>query len=513
MNEAPIDGDTDEGADAGRRLFRYLYGDEWREHRAVMGVFAGTFFSEFTPDEVTARLARSGIEMEASVVTDRLESLRRWGNLAISSSVGNPTSVADYYRLRNRYLITRAGQEVHDVVEGILTRVDEVRDISTGRLRAMLDALGSLAGSDLSALSPAEVTELVRAVFDPHQAFTSEITQFFAEINHWQSRYDLTAEEFAFFAEVLVGYVAERLHEIERTSRPIGQRLRALAPSVPAIVARVGGDLAARVDAAGLAASITVRRAGGSTVDDWDHLMGWFVSGPSTPSRIERLGKEALAAIRTLTLNLTRLSRVGVAASSRRADFLRLARMFAAASAGAPGPGVVHLAAAAFGLYPADHYGTVAADADDPTSSSTSWWEAPRARVPLSIRERGDTTNRGRATPMTDRVAAQRLLRQRHDEEAQDRRRIDTELLAANPLDGAHLSTAGLARLQQLIGRNLAQLGVEAGQHERTEDGISCTVRRDPAATTVVTCPEGRLALDGLVIEISTGPAPAADDG
>ncbi len=501
---------SDEAADAARRLFRYLYGDEWREHRAVMGVFAGTFFSEFTPEEVTARLARAGVTIELAVVTERLESLRRWGNLAISSSIGNPTSVADYYRLRNRYLITSAGQEVHDLVEGVLVRVDEVRDISTGRLRAMLDGLAALAEADLAGLSPSEVADLVRAVFDPHQAFTGEITQFFAEINHWQSRYDLSAEEFAFFAEVLVGYVADRLDEIERTSRPIGRRLSQLAGRAPEIVARMGGDLASRVEEAGLAGTVAVRRGAGSTVDDWDHLVGWFVAGPGGPSRIARLGKEAVAAIRTLTLNLTRLSRVGVAASSRRADLLRLAAMLAAEPAG---PGVARIAAAALGLHPADHYGVPAADSDDPAGSSTSWWDAPRAPVPLSIRERGDTSNRGRTTPMADRAAAQRLIRHQRHQEAEGRRRVDSELLEAGPLDGARLTTAGLARLQQLVGRNLASLGVRAAHHVRTEDGIRCTVRRVPGTMTVVTCPEGRLTFADLAVEVASALVAPPDRG
>jgi uncharacterized protein (TIGR02677 family) len=486
------------GEEAGRRLFRYVNGDEWREHRAVMAVFAGTFFSEFTPDDVTARLAAGGVVLPPDVVGDRLESLRKWGNLAISSSVGNPTSVADYYRLRNRYLITRAGQEVHDVVEGVLGRVDVVHDVSTGRLRTLLDALRDLAATDVDRAEPQRLADLVRNVFDPHVAFTSEITQFFAEINHWQSRYDLAPEEFAFFAEVLVGYVAERIDEIDRTARPIAAVLVKLAPEVRAIIARMGGGLASRVDAAGLGGTVDIARFEGSREDDWSHLAAWFVNVPGQPSRIARLGKEAIAAVRTLTLNLTRLSRVGVGASSRRADFLRLAGFLDAAD---PNGGAVgRVVAAALGLYPSLHYGVAAADADDPEPPTISWWDAPRAAVPVSLRARGDTTNRGRTTPIADRSVAQRLVRHRRADEADARRLVDEELLAAADLDGARLSSDALARLQQLVGRSLTQLGVHGASHERTEGAISCKVRRQPGRTTTVTCPEGDLSLRGLVI-------------
>ena len=50
-------------------------------------------------------------------------------------------TVEDYYRRRNRYLITRVGQEVHDLVEGVLAQVDDVRDVSLGRLEQVRAAL------------------------------------------------------------------------------------------------------------------------------------------------------------------------------------------------------------------------------------------------------------------------------------------------------------------------------------------------------------------------------------
>ena len=101
---------VDPDDDGGRRLLRYVVGEEWRDYRAIMDVFAGTFFSEFSPDDVTSRLAEQGVDLDLAVVADRLERLRRWGNLTVSSAVGSPSSLSDYYRRRNRYLITRVGQ-------------------------------------------------------------------------------------------------------------------------------------------------------------------------------------------------------------------------------------------------------------------------------------------------------------------------------------------------------------------------------------------------------------------
>jgi uncharacterized protein (TIGR02677 family) len=495
--ELPDDGDGTTGPDAARSLFRYVTVEEWRDYRAIMGVFAGTFFSEFTPDDVVGRLDATGHTIDPGVVADRLERLRSWGNLTVSSAVGNPTSIADYYRRRNRYLVTRAGQEVHDVVEGVLSRVDEVRDVSTGRLRALLTALRALREVDAAHEDPVRLADLVRGVFDPHEAFTSEITQFFAAINQWQSRYDLSADEFSFFAEVLVGYVTERLDEIERTSLPIGRILEGLEPDVPVIVVRAGRGLASRVDEAGLGNAVNVSRAPGSTIEDWEHLSGWFVKGAG-PSRIERLTADAVSAIRTLTMNLTRLSRAGIGASSRRGDFLRLARMLSEAD----GATAARLAVAAFGLNPTNHWGVPAADAGDPMSTGTPWADAPKADVPESLRERGDTTNRGKATPMRDRSREQAVVRQRRELALSAARRVDSELLAQEEVDGRDLSTAALARLQELVGRALHAMPLRATRHTSTDGPISCTVERVAGSKTAVSSPEGMLTLYDLRVSL-----------
>lgn len=505
---------TDPAADA-RALFRYVTGEEWRDYRAILGVFAGTFFAEFSPDEVIAHLADAGALVDPAVVADRLEALCRWGNLTTSSAVGNPASLADYYRRRNRYLITRPGQEVHDVVEGVLTRVDEVRDVSTGRLRDLHRALVALAGTGgtdigmrIARLDPAQLADAVRAIFDPHTTFTSEITQFFAAINQWQSRYDLTPDEFRFFAEVLIGYVSDRLDEIQRLVRPIGELVAALLPHVPLIVDRAAVGLAARVEEAGLAASIAVSRGAGGTVADWHNLGRWFITTPAGPSRLDRLRLDAIAAIRTLTLNLTRLSSVGLGLTSRRADLLRLAAAFAECGTDSEAH---RLAGAAFGLFASSHLGRLAGDDGDPVGTSTPWADAPRALVPLSLRERGDTTNRGSATPVRDRSREQLLLLRRREHERAAAQRVDAELLALDRLDGASVSAPALARLQQVLGRTTFRRPDEHGRRQALDGEIRCQVRRVAGAATTVHGPHGTLTLHEL--DVSLSPAGSEREG
>ena len=505
---APHPNSGAEAPDRARLLFRYLSVPEWRDYRAILGVFAGTFFAEFTPEEVAAESAVVHSGVDPAVVADRLESLRAWGNLTVSSSVGNPSSLEDYYRRRNQYLITRPGQEVFELAEGVLSGVDEITDVQAGRLRDLdrdLHELSSHAVEGFASASAEELAGKVRAVFDGHERFTTELTQFFADLNQWQSRYDLNADEVQLFAGVLVTYVSEQLAEIERMTRPIARHLDAIRPRLPELLERLSSGLAARVTDAGLAGSFAVRHLPGSAARDWEHLAEWFVAPTGRTARLDQLTRQAVAAVRTLTANVTRLSRAGLGATSRRSDFLRLARFFDRAAR----PDDAHqLAAAAFGLVSCRRLGTLSADTDDPEPSTMSWRDAPRAVVPVSLRERGDTTQRGRPTPLRDR-------RQERERIQRDRefRRVSKEAAAAELLscadslglvDGAEMSVAGFSMLRDLISQSSHGGNMHASKRTAAESGVRCTINRVEGASTTVMCPEGRLVMHGLVVSVTS---------
>ena len=504
------------GTDAAevRLLFRYLGGDEWQEYRTILRVFADTFFAEFTPDDLAART-----RIDTDTVRDRLESLRRWGNLTVSSSVGNPSSLDDYYRRRHRYLITRSGQEVFDLVERVLVAADEIGDVQAGRLRDLLRALKAVNEQASSRLDPAsgpsgDLADAVRTVFDHHDHFTVELTQFFVQLNEWQNRYDLTPDEVQVFASVLVDYVSEQLTEIERLAGPIGRALEQILNRLDDLLPALRSGLAARVEEAGLGDSVTVRRPKGTEAEDWQHLAAWFVAAAGRPSRLDQHTRQALAAVRTLTTNVSRLARLGTGMSSRRSDFVRLAGFLDRA------PTVERaqeIAAAAFGLASCRRLGTLSLDADDPDPTVTSWRDAARAAVPVALRERGDTTTRGQASPMRDRSRELEWLRQRRERERVARERTAAELLdradEAGRIDGARLSKESFVMLRDLIGRSSHGVTPGAPVRHAVDTGVRCEVRRVSGARTLVESPEGRLAMYHLVVTVVPEDAQPDDDG
>ena len=508
-DETLAPGRSTSGADVerARLLFRYLGGEEWQEYRSILRVFADTFFAEFTPEDVAERTL-----IEVDTARDRLESLRRWGNLTVSSSVGNPASLDDYYRRRHRYLITRAGQEAFELVERMLEAVDKIGDVQAARLRdlhrALEEVLAHLASPADTAPDAASIlADAVRTVFDIHDRFTTELTQFYVQLNEWQNRYDLGPEEVHVFASVLVDYVSEQLTEIERMAGPIGRSLERMLARLDDLLPELRSGLAARIDEAGLSDAMAVRRPKGTDEQDWRHLAAWFVRTPGRSSRLDQHTREALAAVRTLTTNVSRLARLGTGMSSRRSDFVRLAGFFDRASRAEE----THMiAAAAFGLGSCRRIGTLSSDSDDPEPTVTPWRDAPRAAVPLSLRERGDTSARGSASPVRDRSRELEEMRRRRELRRADAERTAVELLACTDengrIDGARLSQECFVMLRDLIGRST--YGARPGMSTRRaiDAGVRCEIQRVPGARTTVESPEGSLAMHGLVVTISPEP-------
>ena len=218
------------------------------------------------------------------------------------------------------------------MTERVLTGVDEIADVQAGRLRDLHRALSELADHGDMGFDYVEsevLADRVRTVFDVHERFTTELTQFFAELNLWQSRYDLDADEVQLFAGVLVTYVSEQLREIERMVRPISTCLERNPPPArcpaPGPAERSGGS----------GGRCRPRRYGerAEVAGDNDRGLGapgGVVRGPSgtgvAPGSTHPPGGG-----RGAYPHRQRdppVPRVGLGAVSRRADFVRLAGFF-----------------------------------------------------------------------------------------------------------------------------------------------------------------------------------------
>jgi hypothetical protein len=141
-------------------------------------------------------------------------------------------------------------------------------------------------------------------------------------------------------------------------------------------------------------------------------------------------------------------------------------------------------------------------DIAEMVSATMSWWQSPRAPVPVSQRERGDRTARGRASRPPDHTNQKRLLLAARAAEAQRRQSACAELLAVSGhLADARLSGAAMSVLLELLSNAISDGQATLPDHD---------VRLQVAVTSgsmQITSDFGELVIEGRSLII--GPATA----
>ena len=483
------------------RLFRYLTSTEASEYHTILNVFADAFFDELTAEDVTAALDGSRIDPE--VVPARLTQLAVWGNLTTSSSVQECVTIEDYRRRHGRYLLTGTGLRVLQLVEQFIAEAETVAEVRLGRLRHLASALGRVAQVVEAGIPDDNVTELgdgILEAFDSYLRFKEELERFFVQINEWQSHYDLTPQQVREFAQVLTGYVLDRIDEITHAAEPVAAELGRILPQLPEVLSRLPSGLDQHsVSGAG---AFTVSATPGSVADHWERLAGLFApAAGSRRSQLDEYLSKAAAAADALLDNVIRLARGTV--GSKRADLLRLATFFHNADSD---DRAHDIAAAALGLgscrsltFPVDP------DADPEPTPNTRWEQAPAAAVPISLRTRGEIGPKGLPTPIPDRRAAIQAIKDRREQQLRRRRRAATDLLAATAsdglIDGAYISADALELLCDLVAS--ARNSAPRTGPTPTREGLQCTLRAVPAATTTIDSDQGTLTFEGLVVAVT----------
>src|SRR6516165_5472019 len=316
----------------------------------------------------------------------------------------------------------------------------------------------------------------VTTVFGNQRLFTDSVRDFYAYLAGILSRYDLGGEEYAQFKELLLVYIDLITADVNRHAPAVAHRVNLLLKQIDPLL-----DALARLPGLTLPDGTPVERAQGRTRQDWEELALWYDalrgSGP------EQLRSAAGQALGQLITNAKRLLDSSGTGFSRRADFLRLTRWFAAAD----DEQAHRLYDAAFGAYPARHLLFGPDEPDPRVGPTTSWWHAEPAPVPVSLRERGDRAIRGRTSRVPDPTADRLRLTAEAEREAEQRRAAAAELALAGALHGATISPAARDLLLDLVGALLAQQGDQVADHD-----AGLRLRAVPGPDTVVNSPDGK---------------------
>lgn len=480
-------------------VFRYVVEKNAPIYRAIIDVFVAAkarYRIQLRVDEVGRELRTAG----ALIGVDEVELARHldvlasdtWGNLKRTFDTRDAASLTDFYRRRSLYQLTPEGEEAH---KGVVA-VERVFESSGGRLSSvMLPAIAErleALRADLSTGAP-DATRLYTLLKELH-GFSTELAEnarrFMNDLADSLANLSLTDEAFLSYKRAVLLYLQGFIAELNRYQ----PRIVAAIADVEALGPERLVALAATADEAP-APDGTLRGPVRELKERWEALRAWFCGTPHRAPEVDHLRDATRDAIGRILRILERLNEKRFLRVNRTADFLQLARWFAAAST----EDAHHLYTTAFGLYSARHFALAARDED--LSRGESWWDAEPVEVAQRLRESGRRSNPGRPGAISDyserkRAAVEEVRAQEARTAAAVQRFVGKEvrLSALGPL--------GRAEFEVFLGLLDAAL-----RGTSTADGTRRAVAMGRYVVTLVLPADGSLA----VIETEHGRFTTAD--
>lgn len=475
-------------------LYRYVTTENAGEYIQLMRLLTGTLLTDLSAAEAHDALVR--IDPDTALGIDDVESrcrqLESWGNLVRSVRDARVSTVNEWLRSRSRYQVSKLGGRVHRQIDDVLLASDGAREVARELLAGTVQTLERILAHLGS--RPIDVDALagdVTTVFNNQRLFSESATDFYAFVQGRISRYDLGGPEYAAFKTMLLTYVDLISADVARH-----------APAVAAFLEQIEESLDLVLTTLDTLPGLTgthhqpTERSPGRTREDWADLTAWYTGrrGRSGPAQLRAAAGQALG---QLIANAKRMLAAAGTGVSRRADLLRLATWFDEADAAT----AHRIFDAAFGAYPARH---LVGGPDEDTGragATTSWWDSDPVDIPLSLRERGDRTARGRASKVPDPSLDRERLLAEARAEADRKRAAAAELVAAGNLDGAHLTPAARELLLDRLGDLIAIDQVLSGPATSTDTDVNLIITATPTqGRTVIHCTDGELTVHGLAL-------------
>lgn len=474
------------------KLYRYLAAPEADDYLCIMGLFTDALLVEWSAQD----LVDQGVDLPVDIVAARCRYLAENGNLLVSPREVRVTTIAEYQSQPARYTVSALGGRLHREVESFLAVTGGAREVPRELLALVADGL---VGLDPQA-DPETLAGTVSTVFGQFHEFAASVTDFYTYIGSVLNRSDLDGDEWAGFKHLLLDYLESIVESVRRHTPAITAALGRLLPELPELLERLStGDGAFAALQQASPGGEEVQRARGRNEEDWRQLDEWF-RGPGA----RQLRDAANRAVGALLNSLKRINASATKEASLRRHFLKLAGWFDSAD-----PVGAHvLATAAFGLYGSRHLGVLLDDdVAEAVPATMSWWRAPSAPVPVSLRERGDRAARGRSAVATDHAEQKRLLLAARAVEDARRAAACHELVAV----GHRLADATLTGPAMTVLLELLANAASDGQATLTDHPVTITMT--PAEGTMVIRSElGDLSVDGRAVTVLSARTDRSED-
>ncbi len=383
-------------------------------YRAVLAAFAESrvrYVPSLRAHEVLDLLERSpfATDLEGGDGLDTiLGQLKDWELLRRTEDNAPVHTKAEYLSRREIWQITETGLAAHEAVvrvDAALARTGSLQKVLLADIAADLTYLRGLAG----AVGDPSVGTSAASVFGRLDAaftnMTDNAARFIANLDELTSAADIDRERFLLAKTRIVEYVTDFVRELQTKAPAIGAIATGLAEDD---VRRLAEAAAAETELAGglregedpVAARIAEIEA------SWAGLRVWFVGSRSEPARYRALEGQAQTAIASLIRVLERIWEASRGRIPRAADFMALARWFAALD---DADDAHRLWRTAFGLSGTRHF-TLAVPDPELVRGRPSWLDVPPVHVAPRLRAVGRASSAGRFGPATDRSRERALI-------------------------------------------------------------------------------------------------------
>jgi uncharacterized protein (TIGR02677 family) len=484
-----VAGDLPDAAPDRFDVFAHLTTDGATTYRRVLAAFITAkerFHVHLRPEDVASSLhVDGGARVELDELTAKLDSLERWGNLRSHPDTSRVTAVEDFYRRRLLYGLTHEGEAAERALRAFddaLGRRGALQAVALADIELGLRELQFLAADDDPDLG--KLRQTLSALTGRFTDLAENASAFMASLQRSIDLEGTSEDAFIAYKDKLIGYLERFIQDLVTIGATIAGLLRdADGGRIASLLERIAVDEAAdeAPDPDDPTAQRALERSRERWHNRWTGLKSWFVSSGGHDSQAKLLRSRALAAIPAL-LDVVREANVRRAGrSDRSADFLTLARWFAAA----PSDGDRHrLWHAAFGLDPARHLAvdveTLQRWADEPRTVGGPWADAEPIVVSPQLRRTGSYERRGRPTQVLDRSEDKARLAARAAFEAEQIVRARETLVTDGPLrlsELAELDAHAFGLFLDLLGDALAARRPGAEHAEVSAGGGSLRIR------------------------------------
>lgn len=508
--------------------FAYLSTPNAPLYRRVMRALMAEkerFTVHVRPEQVCLALrADGGKSVEEETVSEALERLSQpgWANLLAFPDSSRVTALADFYRRRMLYQMSRQGEAAeralaqYDVALGTTGALQSValEDIVV-LLTNLRDTVTAHSGGE--PVDAALTHQTLRSLRGRFAELAENAVAFMGSIQRTIDLHNADVDAFLAYKEQLIDYLERFINDLLTRGASIAELLGSIPQSGVQLLAATAAEREG-IDAAPGESDLAFTSAREVWLRQWSGLTDWFVSTPSRESESKLLRARARAAIPALLAVVRALHENAGGRSDRTQDFLTLARWFAEL----PTDGDRHrLWRSAFGLVPVRHLTVTAATeyawASAELGNTTPWAEAPPLEISPQLHRSGSYERRGKSVRVMDRTGAKALLAERARLEVEQteaaRRRILTN--GPRPLSAfGDLDPEAFQLFLGLLGDALAAMGPQGTTSQvHTSDGeLTVTLTRTLGmGTAVITTPGGELSgPDHLVDIVSAVYAPDA---